>query len=384
MAKAKTKQSPKKTKEYLSPDALMGEVNRTFGENTLVRASEAIGLIKPRFSTGSFALDLVLDGGAPEGGIEIIEGERTSGKSWGLMSRAREFLKKNPESVFILVNAEGSNDPNFLRMLRVPLDRTYILSPDSGEQAWDASVLVAQKAQKIYLGIDSLDALVPMAELNSDMDQSHVAVAARMNNKGFRKLITAMRTDLLSSDQRVTACFLTQLRTNIGIMFGDPNTSVGGKGKEFAASQIIRMRRKSYIRQEGEKLIDKVTYGIEVVAKVVKSKGCGEGEEVSYTMYKENYQTFRRGDIDNVTELIPFLLAYQIVAKAGAWYTLPNEDRVQGEEKLAAYLRDYPDMMTYCLEEVKDIYNKRHVIVSDEDEPAEPQKPTRRRRRKRS
>lgn len=383
MAKKPAKQKPNtKTREYLSPEALMGEVNRTFGDNTLVRAADAVGLIKPRFSTGSFALDLVLGGGSPEGAIEVIEGERTSGKSWGLMARAREFLKKHPESVFILLNAEGSNDPNFLRMLRVPLDRTYILSPDSGEQAWDAAVLVAQRAQKIYLGVDSLDALVPMSELADDMEKSHVALAARMNNKGFRKLVNAMRTDLLSADQRVTACFLTQLRTNIGIMFGDPNCSVGGKGKEFAAAQIIRMQRKTYIRSGDEKakLIDKVTFGIQVRAKVVKSKGCGEGEEVEYTLYKENYKSFRRGDIDNVTELIPFLLAYEIVEKAGAWYTLPNKDRVQGEEKLAEYLRDYPDMLTFCLEEVKEIYNKRHIIMSDDPEPEKPQRRRRRRR----
>ncbi|MBD3261316.1 MAG: hypothetical protein GF334_06460 [Candidatus Altiarchaeales archaeon] len=383
MKKSAKKSASKKTapEEYMSPEALMTAVNHEFGENTLVRASEAVGLIKKRFSTGSFALDLVLHGGSPEGGIEIIEGERTSGKSWGLMSRARCFLDKHAEGVFILVNAEGTNDPDFLSMLRVPLDRTYILSPDSGEQAWDAAVFVAKRAKKVYLGIDSLDAMVPMSELSADMDQSSVALAARMNNKGFRKLVNAMRSDLLSSDQRVTACFITQLRTNIGIMFGDPNTSVGGKGKEFAASQIIRMKRKAYVRTEGAKLIDRITFGIVVSAHIHKSKGCGEGEQVEYTLYKENYKGFKRGEIDNVTELVPFLLRYEIVKKKGSWYTLPNEDRVQGDEGLADYLREYKEMLDYCQEEVKAVYAQRYALPAEETK-EEPQKRRRSRRRK--
>lgn len=386
---AKEKDKSKSEKQYLGPDELMSQVNREFGENTLVRASEAVGLIKQRFSTGSFALDLILAGGSPEGAIEILEGERTSSKSASLMARAREFLKKHPEAVFILLNAEGTNDPDFLRMMGVPLDRTYILSPNSGEEAWNAAVFVAEHAQKVYLGVDSLDALVPLSELSEDMEKSGVALAARMNNKGFRKLVTAMRSDLLSYDQRVTACFLTQLRTNIGIMFGDPNASVGGKGKEFAASQIIRLRRKAYLRPESKddkkanKLINKITYGLTIVAKVLKSKGCGEGEEVEFTLFKENYGDFKRGEIDNVTELVPFLLAYEIIKKAGAWYTFPNEDRVQGEAAVAQYLRDYPDMMEFCQEEVKEAYRKRHQIGEDaEDAPAE-SKPKRRRRRSR-
>ena len=110
--------SPAKSK-YLSAEALISQINSKFGTNTLVRACDAIGLVKPRISTGSFALDIVLGGGYPEGAIELIEGEPTSGKSWNLLSRARHFLDKHSGGVFILVNAEGTNDPPFLQKTEI-------------------------------------------------------------------------------------------------------------------------------------------------------------------------------------------------------------------------------------------------------------------------
>lgn len=358
-AKKTETQAPKADKRYLPIDALIEEVNKTFGVNTIVRASEAVGLVKPRFSTGSFALDLVLNGGSPEGAIELICGERTTAKSWSLLSRIREFLTLHPEAIAVIVDAEQTNDPDFLRMLRVPLERVYIVRPDSGEQAWDAAIFIAQKAEKVYLGVDSLDALVPMAELSCDMDEAKMALAARMNNRGFRKLITQMRSDLLSEDQRVTACFVCQLRDSIGIMFGPTSRTVGGKGKDFAAAQILRLSRKRYMQSEGEKLLDKVTYGMEIEAKIEKSKGWGEGEAVIFRLYKENYGGFRRGEIDNFTDMIPFLLKYNIISKAGAWYTVENQ-RVQGEAALSEILRGDPELFEVCRKKVIEAVRQRH------------------------
>jgi len=354
------------SKKFLGAEALIAQINAKFGTNTLVRACDAIGLVKPRISTGSFALDIVLGGGYPEGAVELIEGEPTSGKSWNLLTRARYFLDKHPEGVFILVNAEGTNDPPFLSMHRVDLNRTFILSPDSGEQAWDAAHEVATRSEKVYIGIDSLDAMVPLSELSSDMDQAHYAPAAKMNNKGFRKLISVMRNDITTTSHRVTVGVITQVRANIGVMFGDPNCSVGGKGKMFAASQIIRYKRIKYLRTEGEKVADRITYGMEIEAEVKKSKGCGEGEVIRFNIYKENFEGFRRGDSDNVTELIPFLLRYKLIQKTGAWYVMPDGTKFQGVEGVTKCLREDEALREDLIEKVKVEVYKRHNLANEE------------------
>lgn len=349
---------------YLSPEALAAHINKKFGVNTLVRASDAVGLVKPRVSTGSFALDIVMGGGFPVGAIELIEGESGASKSWSLLRRAANFLTEYPQGFFILVNAEGTNDGPFLEMLGVDLDRTYILSPDSGEQAWDAAHEVAARAQKVYIGVDSLDAMVPLAELSDDMDASKMAPAARMNNKGFRKLISVMRSDITSTDHRVTVGVIAQVRTNIGVMFGDPSTTVGGKGKVFAATTRIRLKRIKALRTEGEKVADRVTYGLLIEAEVLKNKGVGEGEVIRYSLYKENFEGFKRGEIDNVTELVPFLLRYKIVDKAGAWYVLPDGTKFQGDAKLAEALREDSTLRASLIEQVKQAVSERHRIFA--------------------
>lgn len=349
---------------YLSPAALAAHINNKFGKNTLVCAKDAIGLVKPRLSTGSFALDIVMGGGFPVGAIELIEGEAGASKSWSMIRRAANFLNDYPEGVFILVNAEGTNDGPFLEMLGVDLERTWILSPNSGEEAWDAAHEVASKAKKVYVGIDSLDAMVPLAELEDDMDASKMAPAARMNNKGFRKLISVMRSDITTQDHRVSVGVIAQLRTNIGVMFGDPSTSVGGKGKIYAATTRIRLKRIKALRTEGEKVADRVTYGLLIEAEVIKNKGVGEGEAVRYTLYKENYEGFKRGEIDNVTELVPFLLRYKIVTKAGAWYKLPDGRAFQGDAGLSAALRDDDTLRAELIDQVKSAVNERHRITA--------------------
>jgi len=358
----KEDQQPEAPKGTLPIKDLVAEVNKKFGKGTLVLASNAKGLIKPRISTGSFALDAVTGGGFPEGGIELIEGEEGTSKSWSLHCRARNFLAKYPTTgAYILVNAEGSNDAAFLAMLGVDLERTYIASPNSGEEAWDAIHYVAQHAAKVYVGIDSLDHCPPLAEMESDMDEGKVAPAARMNNRGFRKLVTIMRSDIERAEHRITMGFICQLRSSIGIMFGDPATTVGGKGKNFAAHMRTRYARIKRLATEGKTIAERQVFGLEIEASVLKNKGMGEGEKVRYTLYKENYDGFKRGQIDNVTELIPFLLLYGIVTKAGAWLECDGQ-RYHGEAELSKTLRANDEWREDLCQQVRDKIAKRYEI----------------------
>lgn len=349
-------------KTRMTAAQLVDAVNKKFGAGTMIVGTEAGGLVKPRLSTGSFALDLVLDGGFPEGAIEVMEGDEGSSKSWNLHRRAANFLAAYPESAYILINAEGTNDPPFLEMLGVDLSRTYFIQPDSGEQAWDVAHYVAEHAAKVYVGVDSLDQMVPLAEMEGDMDESKMAPAARMNNRGFRKLVALMKSDIATQEHRITMGIVTQLRTNIGVMFGDNSTSVGGRGKKYAAMTIIRYRRKKILRTEGPTLADRVAYGLQIEAEVIKNKGVGQGERVEFTLYKENFDGFKRGQIDNVTELIPFILKYELVQKSSGWYKFPDGHKVQGENALAKYLREKDDLRESLCSTVRERVRERHVI----------------------
>lgn len=359
---------PKAAKGILSIEQLVVEMNARFGKGTLVRACDAKGLVKPRISTGSFSLDAVTGGGFPEGGIEILEGDEGTSKSWSLHCRARNFLAKYPDAAYILVNAEGTNDPAFLEMLGVDLTRTFIASPNSGEEAWDAIHFVAEHASKVYTGIDSLDQCPPLTELESEMDENKMAPAARMNNRGFRKLVTVMRSDIERAEHRFTLGVICQLRSNIGVMFGDPNQTVGGRGKNFAASMRTRYARVKRLATEGDTIAQRKVYGLEIEAHIIKNKGMGEGEKVRYTLYKENYNGFRRGQIDNVTELIPFLLLYRVVEKEGSWFVLDGQ-KYHGEDKLAAVLRANDALRDSLCEKV------REQIALRYDPPASAAKP---------
>lgn len=346
--------------KYLDANALIAMVNKQFGANTLVRAKDAIGLVKPRLSTGSFALDLLMGGGYPEGAITLLEGESGSSKSWMLHNFARRFLEKHPGGVYICVNAEGTNDTPFLEMLGVDTSRTFFLSPDSGEQMWDAAIMAATHSEKVFIGVDSLDACVPTTEIDGDVGDQKYAPAAKMNNKGFRKLIGAMKSDITSLNQRVTFVVITQLRDAIGVMFGDGKVAVGGKGKKFAAMSIIRLARIKALRSEDEKVTIKKTYGLEIEATISKNKGWGEGDKVRFILYKENYEGFRRGQIDNVTELIPYLLMNKIAEKAGAWITL-GTDRYQGDKELADQLRVNDELREWCIARVQEAHAVRYA-----------------------
>lgn len=360
------------TETYLTPAELIQRINKEFGSNTLVRACDAVGLIKPRLSTGSLSLDLVLGGGYPEGAITILEGEAQGGKSLTLNNMARSFLDKYKDGIYILINAEGTNDAMFLDMLGVDTTRTYFIQPDSGEQAWDAAIMAAQCARRVFLGFDSLDAMTPMAEIEGDVGDHKMAPAARMNNKGFRKLITAMRSDITQANPRVTAVFITQLREAIGIMFGDNKVSSGGKGKKFAATTIVRLACAKMLREVadgGDKDAPKLSYGMEIKAQIIKNKGWGSGEEVRFTLYKENYQGFHRGQIDNVSELIPYLVLYGIVPKAGNFFNL-NGQRLSHDNLVSVLQKDDAVMRDLVLK-----VNEAHAgLYKKQEDPPVPAK----------
>ena len=366
MARAKST-SPTATAGSLSAAQIADSVNKKFGSGTMVPGIRAMGLVRPRISTGSLALDLALSGGYPEGAVTLFEGAEGTSKSWNLHNCAANFLRLHKDGIYVLINAEGTNDPPFLEMLGVDLGRTYFVQPDSGENAWDVAHEIAAKAKKVFIGVDSLDAMVPLQEMEGDMDEHKMAPAARMNNKGFRKLIALMRSDIESQEHRVTMGIITQLRTNIGVIWGDNQCTVGGKGKNFAAMTIIRYRKVRVVRtEEGKTILDKIAYAMEIEAEIIKNKGAGEGEKVRFTLYKENHEGFRRGQIDNVTELLPFLLRYKIVEIHGSMYVLEDGTKHRGKAQFELFLRENDSDRERLISRVRAEIARRHASFQEE------------------
>ena len=308
--------------DKLSIDALAAHINSQFGANTMVRASDSLASKVSYVSTGCTAIDLMLMGGLVEGRIHQFRGGFSSTKTTTLHRTAYEFLSKYDNGCYILVDAEGTSDVQFLRNILgftdEMLTRIFFVSPDSGENAGDVAIEISKRAEKVFIGIDSVDALTPSSEQESDMDKAGVSPGARMMNKFMRKLIPVMKTDLLSDSPRCTMVMISQLREKIGVMFGDNSTTWGGKGKEFAAATILKFARTAWLR-EGDKKTGSV-YGMALQIEAVKCKGPGHGEVAECDYYKANKDGYKPGEFDNVGALIRWGVRLKIIKKVGRKY----------------------------------------------------------------
>lgn len=320
MPARKTKASS--TSEHLAADELMNHINKKFGENTLVRASDSALADLPRISTGNFSLDVILNGGLVEGRLHQFRGNFSSTKTTQMHITGREFLTSYEEGCYVIVDAENTTDEIFLQNVLGFTDdqmsRTFLVKPGSGEDACDIAIEVCKMAKKVIVGIDSVDALTPTAEMDDEMAKAGVGPGARMMNKFMRKLIPVMRTDLLSDSPRCTLIMISQLREKIGTMFGDNSTTWGGKGKEFAASTIIKFSRTAWLREGAKK--DGYTYGLRMQAELIKCKGPGHGEVAEYSYYKAKYGRYLPGQFNNLESMIEWGVRLELVKKTGRNY----------------------------------------------------------------
>lgn len=325
--------------KYLGVDSLMDMINKKHGPNTMVRASDAAALKRQYIPTGSVGLDIQLDGGLLEGKIHQFRGAYSSSKTWTLYTTAIEFMKKYPEGVFILIDPENAADEKHMANLGFTdsmMDRTFLVRPANGEKGADVAIDVAANASKVLIGLDSVDGMTPTAELEENMDKASVGQGARMMNKFMRKLVPIMATDLLSENPRSTVIMICQLRDKIGVMWGDPSTTWGGKGKEFAATTIIKFARVAWLRKGDKK--EGITYGMRVQAEILKCKGPGHGETVEYDLYKKNYNGYNAGDYDNIGALFDWGVKLGIIDKSAKTYTYRKISEV-GEEAFKAVLK---------------------------------------------
>ena len=307
-------------------DAALSQIERAFGKGSIMRmgAKQSLDGEIEVISTGSLGLDIALGiGGLPKGRIVEIYGPESSGKTTLALHAIAEAQKKGGTCAFI--DAEHALDPGYARKLGVDIDNLLISQPDAGEQALEICDTLVRSGAIDVLVVDSVAALVPRAELEGEMGDSHVGLHARLMSQALRKLTGSV------SRSNCLLIFLNQIRLKIGVMFGNPETTTGGNALKFYASCRMEIRRIGGIKDRDE------ATGNQTRVKVVKNKMAPPFRQVEFDiMYGEG--------ISKVGELIDLGVKANVVEKSGAWFSCDGQRIGQGRENAKQYLRDHPDM----------------------------------------
>jgi len=306
-------------------DMAIAQIEKQFGKGSIMRMGEAsANMAVEVIPTGSIALDLALGvGGVPRGRIIEIFGPESSGKTTVALHIAAEAQKMGGVAAFI--DAEHALDPIYAKALGVNIDDLLVSQPDTGEQALEICEALVRSGAVDVIVIDSVAALVPRAELEGEMGDNHVGLHARLMSQALRKLTGAI------SKSRTTVIFINQIREKVGVMFGNPETTTGGRALKFYASIRLEVRKIETLKQ-GQDMI-----GSRTRVKVVKNKVAPPFKQADFDIiYGEGIS--REGSlIDIGTEL-------NILQKSGAWYSYKGERLGQGRENVKAYLKEHPEI----------------------------------------
>jgi len=300
------------------------QINKQFGDGAIRRLGDTTTVNVELVSSGSLSLDLALGGGFPKGRILEIYGPESSGKTTLTLHAIAEIQKLGGTAAFI--DAEHALDPSYARRLGVDTDNLLVSQPDNGEQALEiAETLVRSNAVDLVV-IDSVAALVPQAEIDGDMGDSHMGLQARLMSQALRKL-----TGIISKSH-TTVIFINQIRMKIGVMFGNPETTTGGNALKFYASVRLDIRRTGQIKS-GEEII-----GNRTKVKVVKNKIAPPFRIAEFDiMYNEG--------ISKVGDVLDLAVQHGIVEKSGAWFAYEGDKIGQGREASKEYLKNNPKIL---------------------------------------
>ena len=318
-------------------DAALGQIEKQYGKGAVMKLGDAAANMNVEtIPTGSLSLDIALGlGGVPKGRIIEVYGPESSGKTTVALHMVAEVQKRGGIAGFI--DAEHALDPAYAKNIGVDIENLYISQPDNGEQALEITETMVRSGAVDIIIVDSVAALVPKAEIDGDMGDSHVGLQARLMSQALRKLTAAI------SKSNCIVIFINQLREKVGVMFGNPETTTGGRALKFYSSIRLDVRRIEALKQGGEMV------GNRTRIKVVKNKVAPPFREAEFDIL------FGKG-ISKEGDVLDLAASVGIVQKSGAWFAYGGDKIGQGRENAKAYLREHPEIMDEIEHKVRVAY----------------------------
>ena len=326
-------------------EAALGQIEKQYGKGAVMKLGDTSHMQVETVPTGSLSLDIALGlGGVPKGRIIEIYGPESSGKTTVALHMVAEVQKRGGVAGFI--DAEHALDPAYAKNIGVDIDNLYISQPDCGEQALEITETMVRSGAVDIVIVDSVAALVPKQEIDGDMGDSHMGLQARLMSQALRKLTAVI------SKSNCIVIFINQLREKVGLMFGNPETTTGGRALKFYSSVRLDVRRVESLKQAGEVI------GNHVRVKIVKNKVAPPFREAEFDFM------FGKG-ISKEGDILDLAANSGIITKSGAWYAYEGEKIGQGRENSKNYLRENPEFCDMIEAKVRDFYFNKD---EDEDE----------------
>ena len=338
------------TEKKKALEMAMSQIEKQFGKGSVMKLGEFKAMEVEAIPTGALSLDIALGiGGVPRGRIIEIYGPESSGKTTLALHVIAEAQKMGGEAAFI--DAEHALDPIYAKKLGVDIDDLIVSQPDTGEQALEITESLIRSGALDVIVVDSVAALVPKAEIDGDMGDSHMGLQARLMSQALRKLAGAL------NKTKTVLIFINQLREKIGVMFGNPETTTGGRALKFYASVRMDIRKIENIKQDGE------IKGSRVRVKVIKNKVAPPFREAEFDIvYGEG--------ISKAGNILDMAVNLDIIEKAGSWFSYNGERIGQGRENVKKYLKENPDILQEVEGKVRDNFAKAFEQSLGEELPA--------------